>query len=305
MAELNEKELRARLLKPLEEIQNQVKNNPPVPTQNSGMIRNPENSMTLEKYVSNPTGRGSAYVANRSAIKNGLIMKYIKLLRNFRKAFYAIPYIYKNGDILFYVKVPSQHYDYNKISYDVCFLLKYDKKLKRGNREMQLYCNSPGFIFTYCYVYNQDGLIIDKLKSKLPNQALSQPPTVRNPIQSYGYEAASFIAAYYLITGHCLTDEYINRFGKILTPQMESDIFNKIADPETLISVYQHAEYNHRKNHRKELSANEKAKKDQFNKDYAEQQKKNKPKSNFITHKAPRSKITARKAKKSLMNDNK
>ena len=156
---LNE-ELRARLLKPLDQIQAEK-------MKATNQIERPTESdfMTLTKYISNPTGKGTAYVANRQAIKSGLNMMYIKLLREHRREFYAMPFIYENGDLLMYVKVPSEDYEHNKISYDVLFLLKYNQQLKRANRQMTLYSNSPSFIFTYCYVYNQHGLIIDKLKS--------------------------------------------------------------------------------------------------------------------------------------------
>ena len=39
-----------------------------------------------------------------------------------------MPFIYPNGDLLYYVKVPSEDYKNNKISYDVLFLIKYDKE---------------------------------------------------------------------------------------------------------------------------------------------------------------------------------
>ena len=293
---LNE-ELRARLLKPLDQIQAEK-------MKATNQIERPTESdfMTLTKYISNPTGKGTAYVANRQAIKSGLNMMYIKLLREHRREFYAMPFIYENGDLLMYVKVPSEDYEHNKISYDVLFLLKYNQQLKRANRQMTLYSNSPSFIFTYCYVYNQHGLIIDKLKNKLPNEALTKFPEIRNPIGSLGYEKSTYIAAMYLIDGKCLSDEYINRFGKIMTPQLEAQTFNKIADPELLVAVYQHAQYQQRKEHKKELSANEKAKRDQVNKDYARQQKKNKPAGTFVTHKSPSAKLTAKQAKKNLMN---
>lgn len=187
-----EKEFRERLLKPLEEIHaNNILNEA---EKNLDQKDYNNDFMTLTKYTSNPTGKGSAYVANRAAIKNGLNMIFIKLLREHRKEFYAVPYIYGNGDILYYIKVPSEDYDINKISYDVLFLLKYDKNLKRANRHMFLYSNSPSFIFTYCYVYNKHGLLIDKLKSKLPIEALTKPPVVRNPIESLGYDKSTYIA---------------------------------------------------------------------------------------------------------------
>ena len=82
---------------------------------------------------------------------------------------------------------------------------------------MFLYSNSPSFIYTYCYVYNQKGLLIDKLKSKLPQMALTKFPEVRNPIGSLGYEKSTYIAARYLIDGKCLSDEYVNRYSKTMT----------------------------------------------------------------------------------------
>jgi len=258
--------------------------------------------MTLQKYISNPTGKGSAYVANRAAIKGGLNMTFIKLLRNYRKQFYAMPFVYGNGDLLFYVKVPSEKYDINKISYDVCFLFKYEKEVERKNRQIFMYSNSPSFIFTYCYTYNVHGFLIDKLKSKLPNLALTKAPDIRNPIQSLGYEKSTYIAARYLLDGNCLTDAYINRYGKTMTPQLESSTFSKIADPELLVAIYQHAEYKARKNHRTVLTANERSKRDKQASDYVQQQKANKPKEGFIVHKSPRSIITARKAQKAFNN---
>ena len=256
--------------------------------------------VTLYSYVSNPTGKGSAFVANRSAIKNGLNMIYIKLLREHRKQFYCIPYVYENGDLLLYVKVPSEAYKDNKISYDVLFKITYDQRLERKNRDMKIYSNSPSFIFTYCYVYNRANFLIDDLKSKVPSLALTQAPVVRNPIGSFGYEKSTYIAARYILDGGCLSDEYINKYGKQMNPQTEGELLRRIANPELLVAVYQHAQYLKRKTHRKPLTPIEKAKRDERNKEYAADQKKMLPKKGFITHKAPRSRITARKAQKAL-----
>jgi len=159
--------------------------------------------------------------------------------------------------------VPSEFFKDNKITYDVLFLLKYDKQLERKNRQMYVYSNSPSFVFTYCYVYNKHGLLIDKLKDKFPTEALTMAPEIRNPIQSLGFEKSTYIAALYLLHGGCFSDAYINRFGKSMTDMLEMLTFKKIADPEQLVAIYQHAQYNSRKTHRKQLSANEKAKRDQ------------------------------------------
>lgn len=296
---MNDEEFRRRLLSPLDKIVHETI------TEAATNIEAKSEKMSLMQYINNPTGKGSAYVANRKVIKEGLNITYIKLLREHRKMFYAVPYIYDNGDILYYVKVPSEDYNNNKICYDVLFLLEYDKSLRRVNRNIKLYSNSPSFVFTYCYVYNKHNMLIEKLKSKMPNEALTIAPEIRNPIESFGFEKSTYIAARYLIDGFCLTDEYVNRFGKIMTSLLETTTFNKIADPELLVAIYQHAKYNERKNHRKELAANEKAKLDERQRKYEESQKKNRPKTGLIFAKAPRSKITAKKAKKILVSEKK
>ena len=139
----------------------------------------------------------------------------------------------------------------------------------------------------------------------MPSEAINNPPEIRNPIQSLGFEKSTYIAAKYLMDGHCLSDDYLAKFSKLMTPEEENKIFNEIADPETIVAVYQHAQYQYRKTHRKELSKKEEKRRDEQNKKYAAQQKKIEPRGGFIFHKSPRSKITARKAKRSLMNDNK
>lgn len=294
---ISESELKARLLKPLEKNSNSV---------NGIKKENRALNESIASYIANPTGKGSAYVANRSVIKQGLNMAFIKLLQNFRRQFYAVPYIYPNGDLLYLVKVPSEDYKNNKISYDVVFYLKYDKNLRRQNRDIEVYSNCPSFVFTYAYVYNQKGLFFSKLKDKMPKEALNNPPEIRNPIQSLGFEKSTYIAARYLVDGHCLSDDYVAKFKKMMTPQEEADLFNKIADPNLIVSIYQHAKYNAAKTHRKELSTNEKNARDKRNKEYAKEQKKNRPNAGgFIFHRSPQSKITARKAKRALLNTNK
>lgn len=293
---ITDSELKERLLKPLDIIHNEVISE----SENAitSGFKETNNPTTLVKYISNPTGKGTAYVANRSAIKQGLNITYINLLREHRKSFYAIPYVYTNGDILYHIKVPSEMYKDNKISYDVLFLLKYEKNRDRKNRDMQVYSNSPSFIFTYCYVYNKHGMLIEKLKGKFPNEALTKAPDVRNPIQSFGYEKSTYIAARYLLDGRCLTDEYINRFSKTMTTLEESRLFNSIADPEVLVSIYQHAQYEKRKTHRKEISDGERKAKQEQRKKYIADQKRYTPKKSLLTYRTPRAKLTARQATK-------
>ena len=295
---ISNEELGARLLKPLTERNSNSVN---------GIKRNPGSlNESIASYIANPTGKGSAYVANRSVIKQGLNLTFIKLLREYRRHFYAVPYLYPNGDMLYLVKVPSEDYKNNKISYDVIFFIKYDANLRRQNRDIEVYSNCPSFVFTYAYVYNKKGLFFSKLRDKMPSEALNTPPEVRNPIQSLGFEKSTYIAARYLVDGHCLSDDYVARFKKMLSATEEQKLFSQVADPDVILAVYQHAKYQQAKNHRKQLSKNEQNKRDKRNRDFAKEQKKNRPNAGgFIFHHSPQSKITARKAKRSLLNDKK
>lgn len=261
--------------------------------------------ISLLQMVNNPSGKGSAYLAARYRIKQSMSSMYIKVLSKYRRQFYAVPFLYDDGRILFHVKVPSEAYNLNKISYDV--LVEFDGKsnLRLSQRPAKFFSNSPSFIFTYAYVFNQKDILIDKFKSKLPSQCLTQAPVVRNPVESLGYEKSIFIAAKYLIDSMALSETYIRKFGKRMMPLTEIDLMRRIADPQTLIAVYQHAKYLQAKTHRKPLTQTEKQKRDQRNRKFAESQKRNRPegrKGLFGIKVAPRPALTARKAQKYLLN---
>jgi len=270
------------------------------------MIQHQPLKISLRQLVDNPSGKGSAYLAKRAMIKQGLNITYIKILNRFRKQFYAVPYIYNDGRILMHVKVPSEIYNINKISYDVIFEFEPDDRKRLAMRNVKCFSNSPSFIFTYAYVFNAKSILIDEFKDVLPNQCLTQPPVIRNPIESMGYEKSIYIASRYLLDANALSDLYLHKFGKPINKTIEYQLKRKIADPSTLIAVYQHALYLNRKTHRKELSPNERRKKDAMTRRFQEKQKQNTPegrKGIFGIRIAPRAKITARKAQRALLND--
>ena len=256
--------------------------------------------ITLRQYIDNPSGKGTDYLANRGAIKQALNLTFIKLLRESRKAFSATPYIYDNGDLLYHVKVPSEFYKTNGITYDVLFLLEHSSA-RRALRNITIFSNCPSFVYTYCYVYNKKGLLIDDFKDKLPDIALNTAPVIRNPIESMGYEKSTYIAARYLMDGFCLNDTYVNRYAKRMTDANQSKLEKLIADPETLVAIYQHAAYQQRKTHRKPLDTNTKAARDAMVQKHRAKSKKEA--NGRIFARPARSKITARKAKKSLLNN--
>lgn len=62
-------------------------------------IAHQKTAISVREMVDNPTGKGSAYVANRATIKSGLNIEFVKLLRYHRTKFFATPYFLENGDM--------------------------------------------------------------------------------------------------------------------------------------------------------------------------------------------------------------
>lgn len=271
------------------------------------MIMHQELKISLRQMVDNPSGKGSAYLAKRAMIKQGLNLTYIKILQRYRKQFYATPYLYDDGRILFHVKVPSEMYNLNKISYDVIFEFENDPSRRLSLRNMKCFSNSPSFIFTYAYVFNAKKILIDKFKSNLPYECLTIAPKTRNPVESMGYEKSIYLAARYLLDSNALTDAYIRKFGKPCNTLVEKDILRRIANPQTLIAVYHHALYLNAKSHRKPISSNELKQRNERARRFEDHQKRVRPESRrgiLGIKMAPRAKINARKATRAIMNDN-
>jgi len=255
--------------------------------------------INLRQYVDNPY-RGSAFLASRKAIKAGLNQIFVKLLREHRTKFYAVPYVYANGDVLFHVRVPSEEYKYNKLHYDVLLKIENDPTRRYSMRNVRMFSNSPSFVFTYAYVYYHDDLVIDEFASKLPTLSLIQAPEVRNPVESLGYEKSTYIAARYLIDGHALTDKYIQQYGKKMNRFEEINLLQKIADPDNIVQIYALGRQLQAK--KSTIDKKRTADRKELQKRFVTKAKKTAPRrgTGIIPKRKPRAKITARKAKRHL-----
>jgi hypothetical protein len=263
--------------------------------------RNRPTKISIRQYVDNPY-RGSSFLASRKFIKSGLNQAFIELLQKYRNLFYAVPYKYANGDVLFHVKVPSEEYKFNKIVYDVLFKISFAADKRYSLRDMKVFANSPSFLFTYAYVYYHEDIMIDEYADKIPGQALTTPPDVRNPVESLGFEKITYIAARYILDGQTLTDQYINRFGKSMTQLEEMNLSQKIADPNDIVNLYSLGRELQVKDARKTVNKERRAQREKLRQSYVEKQRKNKPQATgFLVKRKPRAKITARSAKRTLM----
>lgn len=164
---------------------------------------------TLLSYIDNPMGTGAAVLTSREAIKRDLETRFYKLEGKGS----MVPIVYKDikGNYFFHVIVPSET-DRNN-TYDV--IIKFEPTDgKKGETTSSLkgynvkfFSNSPAFIYTYAYVYNQHKLIVDELKNKISHEVLTVAPKKRNPQETFGYEKSLFFAAFSIMKD----DKFLNK----------------------------------------------------------------------------------------------
>lgn len=256
--------------------------------------------ISIKQYINNPY-RGSAFLASRQLIKRGLNQVFIELLNKNRRQFFAVPYLYNNGDVLFHVRVPSEEYKYNKLHYDVLLKVLYDPKKKYADRDVKIFSNSPSFVYTYAYAYYHSDIMVDEFASRLPVQALNQAPEIRNPLESLGFEKSTYIASRYLLDGFALNDNYVNRFGVRMNAAQEKNLFRKLGDPGKIVEIYALGRALQAKTNRPATKKKERARKS-LQREFTNKAKKTAPSGKItpIGRTKPRAKITARKAKRKL-----
>lgn len=159
--------------------------------------------MTLQEWVSNPMGKGESSLPGREYIVAGLNDKYHRVVQKkshrFDRTSFFDP---RTNDYYIHIVVPTESERDN--TYDVVFRFIYDKEDRASlvslrNAQTQFFCNSPGFAYSFAYVYNEYGLLVPFLAKKFPPIMLRQAPQVRNRYEMVGYDKYIYIAAKYLI----------------------------------------------------------------------------------------------------------
>jgi hypothetical protein len=155
--------------------------------------------VTLRDLVTNPPGKNTRQVGARYMIRDALTAKFRESFMdpNKRKK-YGVA-VTRNGNDVFtlWVRVPSEKYD---VIYDVILQLSFDEGVKAlSNANVQLYCNSPGWVFPVGYVAATQGLLIPGWEKALGRAAV-EPPSSLNPNAEYGFDKTTYRAFLY-ITG--------------------------------------------------------------------------------------------------------
>ena len=86
------------------------------------------------------------------------------------------------------LNIPSESCGTQLYYTTVIDILTEGKAQVQGSMYIKFFSNSPNFMFTYTYVYNKAGLLVEDYKKYLNKKALKEAPKKRNPRQLIGIE---------------------------------------------------------------------------------------------------------------------
>lgn len=165
--------------------------------------------MTLEEFIRNPVGKGDAST-NKQLLMVALDHKYKAWLLKKADAIKFMAYRDSgSSDYYIWFIVPSETDRTN--TYDVIFRFydpekRFRRELSVRSYDIQIFSNVPSFAYTYAYVYNKNGLLIEALKPKLGKIFFDKEPVVRNQQGLVMYDKYLYYVAKYI-----LDKKYMNR----------------------------------------------------------------------------------------------
>ena len=161
---------------------------------------------TIHQFLDNPMGKGSSAIAARSAVKGIMESRYLALLERKPKLFKEKVYVDKNNEYYLHVTIPSETERDN--TYDIVIKLKKpeegtelaDNSRTLNDYNIEVFSNSPSFVYTYAYTFNDYGILIPFLKDKYREVVLQDNPIIRNPAQNLSYEKSITFAMFHILT---------------------------------------------------------------------------------------------------------
>lgn len=180
----------------------------------------------IKEFFNNPAGKGSA-ILNIQATKDKFESKYNEIHKKISHKTYFV-----KDSIYIIVNIPSS---VEGIMYDVLLKFEPNKKSVGGtivDMEMQIFSNSPSFLYTYANAYSKQGLFIKECKKKLSSKMLSDIAKTRNPYGVLSYDFSVFASLHYI-----LTNGYTNISDLQITGAKKgtiNDVLRDIKDAEAL-----------------------------------------------------------------------
>ena len=179
----------------------------------------------IKEFLNNPAGKG-ATVLNISAIKEKFTERYEKILSEIDYHIYTV-----KKDVYFLINIPSS---VKGIKYDI--LIKFSPTSKSTGKsiadmEMQIFSNSPSFLYTYAHAYDVQGLFIKECKRKLSSQMLTDIAKAKNPYGILSYDFSVFAALHFIVSNDYLSMDVINQYA---TKATKSEVIKHVKNADAL-----------------------------------------------------------------------
>lgn len=165
----------------------------------------------IKEFLNNPGGKGNTSL-NISAVKEKFMDRYNKIVKLIEYQIFLV-----KKDVYILVNIPSS---VQGIKYDI--LLKFNGTAKSTGKSladmnMQIFSNSPSFLYTYAYAYDKQGLFIKDCKRKLSPKMLDDIAKSKNPYGMLSYDFSVFAALYFVVSNDYLSFDVIEEYGKKAT----------------------------------------------------------------------------------------
>jgi hypothetical protein len=165
--------------------------------------------------------------------RNGMNSRYSHYFQHHENLPFEIFFDDKKEVYLYHFQVQASDTNIDTI-YDIVIefhsndpLVTKDANLR--NYDFRIYSNSPGFSFTYAYVYNKYKLLIPSLKDKYDDSYLHDPPKKLNPKLALGFDYTLYLCMRFLqLNSYLITKNEIHLKGKPLSKFRSQDIATAI-----------------------------------------------------------------------------
>ena len=192
----------------------------------------PKIKMSLEQYIRNPAGWGSATNATPKPNVDEIYMNKLSILERQKQIELVCTSSNDKKKYYVYTKLPSESNP--GFFYDV--VIEFDKPSKNNDDgkfndndlskyNVKFFSNDFNFVYTYAYAFKEHGLTIPELELKLPFRSLTTKANVRNPGNTIGW-VKSFYIVYLLMQRKNLLSKA--NFEMVCRGTFQNEIVNKI-----------------------------------------------------------------------------
>lgn len=168
--------------------------------------------MTLDEYINDPSKSRQENLTTHDFY----LAKLNKIIER-EKHLPMVSIYYEKDDLWFHFKIPDE--EMTGFYFDIVFIFHPDSTMmvNDGNindYKVTFFSNDPGFVFRYCYEFNQAHLVAEPMKSRLNHRALHEPAVQTNPNHELRY-VKTFYFAYLVMEKLSLFDKSTIKAHKV------------------------------------------------------------------------------------------